>query len=677
MLWRIFCKFAESVTINKTIMRIKSLFLTVFVMTMMSCTNDIGDNPAPAVVTDDKPFKHDKYIDSTVRPGDDFFRYACGKWIDDASLSYPLNETSNILDAAYGQMFILSDDPVMTAVRQLVAAAETDDSADRALLKSRIDYLESITTQEELLAAFSQLHQWGYMPLLRLSCFVSNGVICPFLNTEKTSFSINNAMTVKDDKMLGDTVWELCYDLCDEERGFGFTYDRALEIYHHALEVERLEMDTWDFWYNMRCRELRPKRNLTRNADSQQLVQQVCELMGIGELADQMSFINYQTQSKLIEMLLEGSEESIAMMRDYLICYVMGQDFLLIPSLTPHIYSDLRVKEAMTYSRHYLFRVTVEFVKEAIHKEECVRIMEELRQLLIERIGQLDWMSEATKLEAQKKAWQMTYCIGYPDQWNEEFTLRIERTTLLEAVSGMRRQAAEQMHRLIGRDMQTHGWDYWVEDCPSWTMNAFYEPSSNQLCILPGELMAPLFDPEQSEAALYAHASTFGHEICHGFDAGGSSYDETGAMRDWWTDEDRAVFEQKQQQLIDLWNQLEHYPGQSANGQQTLNENIADLGGATLALEAYMRRIKAQGFTGQQYDEQLRKFWLSYALLRGADEAERDLEMLKNYYVTDSHSAGHNRVNGIARLIDDWYRLYDVKPSDKLYVAPEDRVKIW
>ena len=189
--------------------------------------------------------------------------------------------------------------------------------------------------------------------------------------------------------------------------------------------------------------------------------------------------------------------------------------------------------------------------------------------------------------------------------------------------------------------------------------------------------MAPLFDPEQSEAALYAHASVFGHEICHGFDAGGSYYDETGAFRDWWTGEDRAVFEQKQQQLIDLWGQLEHYPGQPANGKQTLNENIADLGGATLALEAYIRRIKAQGFTGQQYDEQLRKFWLSYALLRGAEDAERDLEMMKERYMTDSHSVGHNRVNGIARLIEDWYRLYDVKPSDKLYVAPEDRVKIW
>ena len=129
--------------------------------------------------------------------------------------------------------------------------------------------------------------------------------------------------------------------------------------------------------------------------------------------------------------------------------------------------------------------------------------------------------------------------------------------------------------------------------------------------------------------------------------------------------------------MITLYNQLEAYPGQPANGEKTLNENMADLGGVTLALEAYKRRLKKQGFSGEQLDEQLRKFWLSYVMVIGADIYERNLDMLKWNYLHDSHSAGHNRINGIARLIDDWYRLYDVKPTDKLYLAPEDRVKIW
>jgi predicted metalloendopeptidase len=208
-------------------------------------------------------------------------------------------------------------------------------------------------------------------------------------------------------------------------------------------------------------------------------------------------------------------------------------------------------------------------------------------------------------------------------------------------------------------------------------VNAWYEKAYNQLWITPAYIMAPLFDQEQNEATLYATAYVFAHEISHGFGGGGSYYDEVGNYRDWWTAEDRTAFEQKQQQMITLYNQLEAYPGQPANGEKTLNENMADLGGVTLALEAYKRRLKKQGFSGEQLDEQLRKFWLSYVMVIGADYYERNLDMLKWNYLHDSHSAGHNRINGIARLIDDWYRLYDVKPTDKLYLAPEDRVKIW
>ena len=150
-----------------------------------------------------------------------------------------------------------------------------------------------------------------------------------------------------------------------------------------------------------------------------------------------------------------------------------------------------------------------------------------------------------------------------------------------------------------------------------------------------------------------------------------------GAERDWWLPADKAAFEAKQQQLITLWEQLEHYPGQPANGTFTLRENMADYGGVTLALEAYSRRLRQQGFWGEEFDNQIRKFWLAYGMPVSVFETERSIEALKESYLNDEHSAGHNRVNGIVRLFDDWYRLYDVKPTDKLYLAPEDRVKIW
>lgn len=157
---------------------------------------------------------------------------------------------------------------------------------------------------------------------------------------------------------------------------------------------------------------------------------------------------------------------------------------------------------------------------------------------------------------------------------------------------------------------------------------------------------------------------------------GGAQYDAGGNKRDWWTSEEKAAFEAKQQELIALFNQLEAYPGEATNGEKTLGENMADYGDVTLALELHKRHLQQQGFQKEQMDGQIRKFFIAYARLWQA-EVERWLELLQVQYQTDAHAAAHVRINDMMRLQDDWYRLYDVKPTDNLYLVPEDRVKIW
>ena len=186
------------------------------------------------------------------------------------------------------------------------------------------------------------------------------------------------------------------------------------------------------------------------------------------------------------------------------------------------------------------------------------------------------------------------------------------------------------------------------------TDNAFYLSSTNSLIILPAWICKPRFNNDLSEAAVYAVTTTFGHEFCHGFDATGAKYDENGNYRNWWQPADQAAFEAKQQIMIDLYNQLEVIPGLMADGQNTLGENMADYGGQELALECYKQRLTEQGFKGAQFDEQIKKFFLSYAQV-WKEEAERNPELLKYYRYHDNHSANHNRVNGMMRLQDDWY----------------------
>ena len=651
-----------------TIAAVLSCAMTTSVFTACS----IEDNPAPEVVTDSKPFPYDQFIDTSVRPGDDFFRYQYGAWLDNKQLLSMSDMVSQEMSKMELDWIINSNDPVLDALRQLAGNAESD-KAGMLMLKARLDYLSAIQTQEQLLEAFAQLHKWGYTPLVRQVAFSDQRVIKGMLTTEYPSPYMKTAYYQKSKEAVASAMARICGFLAD----FGFSNERIEEIKARAEAVSIYEMQAYDRHINMIRKMQNPENHMTIRRAVSLTTKQVCELMGIGDLADQMIENPDQDDEAVIQQLLsilfEGTESSVNMMRDYMIAYVVSMDIAYF-NQTP----DTRVSLAIQHAKYYKYRMEAEKVGlQNISKEKCTEMMEEFRSILIERIGNLDWMGNATKQAAQEKARKMDFYIGYPDKWNDEMTPKIEGATLLEAVDGLRLHEVALNRQMLGKTTAVAGWDYWCTFVTFTTYNAMYDSSNNQLIILPAFLTAPAFDFTLSESTLYATAFIFGHEMCHGFDAGGSKRDEVGAERDWWLPADKDAFENKQQQLITLWGQLEHYPGQPANGEYTLKENMADYGGVTLALEAYSRRLHQQGFSGEEFDNQMRKFWLAYGIPISLEARERSVESLKDSYTSDIHSAGHNRVNGIVRLFDDWYRLYDVKPTDKLYVAPEDRVKIW
>ena len=651
-----------------TIAAVLSCAMTTSVFTACS----IEDNPAPEVVTDSKPFPYDQYMDTSVRPGDDFFRYQYGAWLDNKQLLSMSDMVSQEMSKMELDWIINSNDPVLVAIRQLAGNAESD-KAGMLMLKARLDYLSAIQTQEQLLEAFAQLHKWGYTPLVRQVAFSDQRVIKGMLTTEYPSPYMKTAYYQKSKEAVASAMARICGFLAD----FGFSNERIEEIKARAEAVSIYEMQAYDRHINMIRKMQNPENHMTIRRALSLTTKQACELMGIGDLADQMIENPDQDDEAVIQQLLsilfEGTESSVNMMRDYMIAYVVSMDIAYF-NQTP----DTRVSLAIQHAKYYKYRMEAEKVGlQNISKEKCTEMMEEFRSILIERIGNLDWMGNATKQAAQEKARKMDFYIGYPDKWNDEMTPKIEGATLLEAVDGLRLHEVALNRQMLGKTTAVAGWDYWCTFVTFTTYNAMYDSSNNQLIILPAFLTAPAFDFTLSESTLYATAFIFGHEMCHGFDAGGSKRDEVGAERDWWLPADEAAFENKQQQLITLWGQLEHYPGQPANGEYTLRENMADYGGVTLALEAYSRRLHQQGFSGEEFDNQMRKFWLAYGIPISLEARERSVESLKDSYTSDIHSAGHNRVNGIVRLFDDWYRLYDVKPTDKLYVAPEDRVKIW
>ena len=270
----------------------------------------------------------------------------------------------------------------------------------------------------------------------------------------------------------------------------------------------------------------------------------------------------------------------------------------------------------------------------------------------------------------------MKFYIGYPDTWNDAMTPAVSGDCLLETATQLRQDALKKNLALTSKNLDNNPWDVWAIIAQFTTDNAFYQRTANCLVILPAWITRPRFDSSLSESTYYTTSYVFAHEFFHGFDANGSLYDADGIKRDWWEPADREAFQQKQQAMIDLFSQLEDYPGVNANGMQTLDENMADYGGIELALECYKQRLKEQGFTGAQFDEQIKKFFISFAAFWKM-ERELSIDELKHYHEKDTHALPHIRINGQVRLQDDWYRLFDVQPTDKLYLAPEDRVKIW
>ncbi|MBR4728762.1 MAG: M13 family metallopeptidase [Prevotella sp.] len=646
------------------------------VLTLASCAVE----DMPVVVTDDKPFTYDSEIDNSVRPGDDFYKYALGQWFNSSNPSPSItkqiqNEMALLLD----DMLETSTDPVMVTLRSQVAQTLNDDSKNKALLSERLQMLEQVTTADQLFTAFEALQSLGYSPLFRLIPYANVGkkgvniITAGAMTQEVTRFA-----ALKDSTSLGSVVTAYCTHL----DAFGFSQERIAQITENAIDVENFEMQAYNYLYEMaRHPQPVPVTCRTRAKEDDQKMDEVMKLMGIAdeELKEQEVLIATAGIGQLLVLFADVAQNpsNVEAFRDYMIYNVLAQDLPFVPSINKQAKPLDMLSSALRYNKYYKYRLLTEsYGKENICKQQCQDIMEQMRQNFIRRVDNLDWMSASTKAEARRKAEAMTFYIGYPDQWNEKLTPEVEGDVLLATVTQLRQNAVQTISSIRGKDADELGWDLWASISQFTTDNAFYLSTTNSLVILPSWITKPRFNNDLSEATAYAVTTTFGHEFCHGFDDSGAQFDENGYYRNWWAPADLEAFQAKQQIMIDLFNQLEVYPGLMADGANTLTENMADYGGQELALECYKQRLTDQGFKGIQFDEQIKKFFLSFAHLWKGEE-ELDKSLLEYYYKNDNHSANHNRVNGMMRLQDDWYRLYNVKPTDKLYVAPEGRVKIW
>ena len=319
-----------------------------------------------------------------------------------------------------------------------------------------------------------------------------------------------------------------------------------------------------------------------------------------------------------------------------------------------------------------LGRIYVKKYFPASSKERMKTLVENLRVALGERIAAQEWMDDSTKVNALLKLNTFYVKIGYPDKWTDLSNLNIDaKKSYFENMIECRRfWTAWHINHTAGKPVDRDDWFMTPQ-----TVNAYYNPTTNEICFPAGILQVPFFDPTADDAFNYgAIGVVIGHEMTHGFDDQGRQYDKDGNMHDWWKEEDGKNFTSRTDKFADFFSNIKVLPDLNANGRLTLGENLADHGGLQVAWYAYKNATKGNalpvidGLTADQ------RFFVAYAGVWAGNITEAEI---RNRTKSDPHSLGRFRVNGALPHIDMWYDAFGVKEGDKLFVPKAERLPLW
>ena len=622
-----------------------------YAMTMpvlTSCT--IEDNPAPVVDYGEWNVP-EADMDTSVRPGDDFFMYCNGGYWN----STEVDETKSVMINPMFQASLdiidkrMSELPFPTYEKLLADAAKVDSTEIITKINAALAKIDAVTTCEEGWKLWGELIKEGYATQVNAYIFSKGGRIAVTFVSVGDEYA-----SVQDMPDKNSLQWQLLNNpyLLDCLHSLGSSDSRR--AYDHdkwpMLTTIFTELGfNLDDVYSIDLTSLYPPEDIE------------------GATAGYLYYL-----SNLDEM------------KTWMAQGVVADTALLDPQKRTELAKHFANKY-LNYEKSYIY--TNAYVTPEM-KQRTLDFCTELRQTFRERIAANEWMSEASKKSATEKLDAMSFNIGSPDEWfTEGFADISNEKTLLDDIMALRRANLALNRRLTGMETSRASFHSLIKFTQLTIVNAFYTSNFNAMNIFPAWMSEPLYTPQQNDAHNYATMMVFGHEITHGFDTYGAQYNKFGDHEEIWaSDADRQKFENRAQQLVDCYNGFEvmpwAMPGVYADGAYTVGENIADLGGILLAYDTYVRHLTKNGFKGEQFDLQrqryfmaLAKLWQSkytakYALWRTNGEGDK-------YDGKDTHSLSRERINGTVTNIDVWYDLFDVKAGDKLYRAPKDRVRIW
>ncbi len=624
-------------------------------------------------------------MDLGVKPGDNFFEYANGGW----RRTHPIPDDYT----SYGAFNILHD-VNLGRVREI---AETDNgkigtlykiamnvdrlNADKtAPVKKYLDEIDAIKSVDDLPAYLGQMHRFA-------SAFWGDGVALDEKNSEYYLYNIGQGgiglsrdyYFDTDDKSVEIRAKYRDF-IARQAKNFGLDID-ADKIY--ALE-ERMAAS---FFTKEKLRD--PNANYHKMSIDELKTQfpgfdwgTYLSARGASGATD----VNVNQPSAITESVAIMNDTDLDLIKDYLkYCIISAADTLLDDetyeisfdfynrTMAGQIEPKPRWKRAVSLLDGTLGeeigRLYVDKYFSGAAKERMQKLVQNLQRALGMRIENLEWMSDETKSRALKKLDTFHAKIGYPDKWRDYSKLDIdENLSLWENMVNVAEFEDAFWIEKIGQKKDPTIWYMNAHE-----VNAYYDPTTNEICFPAGILQYPFFDMSADDAFNYgAIGSVIGHEMTHGFDDSGRQFDADGNLRDWWTAADADGFNARASVLKDYFNNIMVAPGVHANGEFTLGENLADYGGITVAYTAYKNFGTPSGVTENMTADM--RFFIAYAGVWAQNI--RDAEVLRLTKM-DEHSLGQWRVNGILPHIDAWYDAFDITPDALLYLAPEKRIKLW